>query len=286
MSTNQTLQSARDTKNDEFYTRTNDISKELKNYSHHLVGKSIYCNCDDWEKSNFVKYFKDNFANLGLKKIVATCYMANGNGKRFEYDGDNVTTANLNGDGDFRSEECLAELAKCDVVVTNPPFSLIRNFLETIAKHDKKLLIVSNLATPTLKDPFQYFKRDELWFGMSKPQVFTNESGEMIKFGMCCWITNLDHPKRNKLLELKETYHGNESNFQKYDNCEAIHIKRVKGIPADYPGLMGVPTSFFEHYNREQFEIVRLRYGDDGKGLELDGKQVFVRILVRNRNPV
>ena len=350
MSKHANLAAAKRAKNDEFYTRLTDIEKELKHYRKHFRGKVVFCNCDDPFESNFFKYFVLNFNRLGLKKLITTCYEGSAvadyrDGKAKPYKavvtvvhdttgdggidmddvrelfemGENELTE-LGGDGDFRSEECLALLEEADVVVTNPPFSLFREYVATLMEHKKKFVVIDNMNTVTYKEFFPLIKDDLVWpgFSFNKTMEFclpdsyekwnrVDESGHKIgKVSAIAWFTNLDIKKRHEELILVKKYAGHEDEYPKYDNYDAIEVSRVVNIPLDYAGEMGVPISFLDKYNPDQFEIIGHfnasrdhdpMYGyvqsdytgtEDGKyynGPVLNRRRLYARIIIRNRHP-
>ena len=278
--------------NDEFYTQITDIEKELSNYKDFFKGKVVYCNCDDARESNFFKYFSKNFEFLGLKKLITTGYKAEGKGVVLVYEGDKngnhkvedneIVVRELEGSGDFRSEECIEFLKEADVVVTNPPFSLFREYVKQLMDYGKKFIIIGNQNAITYKEIFPYIKNNELWLGVSMNganrwfyapdnyEVKENAAGYKVENGRkmffvngVVWFTNISNEKRNKKLDLIRRY-SNE--YPKYDNYDAIEVSRVENIPMDYDGVMGVPISFLHKYNPEQFEIVWTSdRGGDGK---------------------
>ncbi len=292
MSKNKNLHKARDSKKDEFYTQLCDIEHELKRYKKHFKNKVIYCNCDDPRVSNFFHYFSYNFEKLGLKKLIATCYK-NQNMDLFsqnsseqaiylEYNGDksgnNIPDQNeigvksLKGDGDFRSAECIELMKQADIVVTNPPFSLFREHVAQLIEHDKKFLIVGHQNAITYKEIFKLIKENKIWLGYGfkgGAAHFINKHYEdyaaagdhkdgMIRVSGVAWFTNLEINKRHEELILYKTYKNNEEEYSKYDNYDAINVDKTKDIPLDYEGEMGVPITFLDKYNPDQFEIVTM----------------------------
>ena len=280
---NANLHNARTAKNDEFYTQLSDIEKEMAHYKDFFKGKIVYCNCDDARESNFFKFFSNNFESLGLKKIITTGYKADGKGVKLVYEGDKngnfmiddaeVVVTELEGNGDFRSEECIKLLKECDVVVTNPPFSLFREYVAQLMKYGKKFIIVGNRNAITYKEIFPYIKNNELWMGngfqsgnayfsitpqFAKEQNYANgvynADNGLVKFRNCVWFTNINHTKRNTPLDLYKKYSADE--YPKYDNYDAIEVSKVSEIPTDYEGVMAVPITFFDKYCPTQFEIV------------------------------
>lgn len=323
---NRSLHAARATKQDEFYTQLSDIEKELKHYTQHFKGKTVLCNCDDPKVSNFFHYFSRKFSDLKLKKLITTCYQNHDpnlfskhnskHGVYLVYEGERtpggrVPTPNrigihpLEGDGDFRSEECIALLKQADVVVTNPPFSLFTEYVNHLVRHRKKFLIIGNHNAIIYRDVFRLIKANKLWLGYTHPVAFQvpdhyemrsvrswrDEHGNNWRsLGNACWFTNLDIQKRHEDFITYKTYDPEE--FPKYDNYDAIEVSRYKEIPGDYPGVMGVPVTFLEKHNPEQFEIIGSNRGVDqdpngvyGRGSRLNGKETFKRIFIRNKRP-
>lgn len=290
-SKNSSLAKARDAKQDEFYTQLSDIEKELKHYKKHFKGKVVYCNCDDPRVSGFFHYLSYNFEKLGLKKLITTCYKS---GERdlfssndseaaimLEYTGDKdknnvpdpseIGIVKLKGDGDFRSEESIELLKQADIVVTNPPFSLFREFINQLFEYDKKFIVVGSKNAITYKEIFSLIKDNRLWLGngftagnayFKIPSenarnyangVYDKATG-LVKFRNVGWFTNLDIAKRHEELILFRDY--NEIDYPRYVNYDAIEVGTVKDIPRNYEGEMGVPITFLDIYNPEQFEIV------------------------------
>ena len=261
---------AKDAKNDEFYTQLTDVAKELMHYKAHFKDKIVLCNCDDPTWSAFWKYFHLNFAELGLKKLISTHYDREEATYKMEYTGgdDNdievgVKTP-LEGNGDFRNQECLDLLDESDIVVTNPPFSLFREYVAVLMKHEKKFLIIGNKNAITYKEFFPLLKDDEVWIGCTNVKEFLQPDGSIKKFGNIGWFTNLDVAKRHEKLILWKKYTPEE--YPDFDNYDAINVDKVSEIPCDYDGVMGVPITFLDKYNPEQFEIIGL--GIANLGLE------------------
>ena len=281
---NANLLKAKKEANDEFYTQYEDIAKEIEHYKEHLKGKVVYCNCDIPHFSNFHKYFLDNFKELELKKLIVTGYVKNGNGKCSIYDGEKSTDYDLLGDGDFRGDECIDMLQKADVVITNPPFSLFREFIKVLVDNGKGFIVVGSKTTIGCKDIFKLFQRYVISTGYEIPNRFFLPNSEITSSvqGLCRWFTSL--PVTRPLLEMNTNYY--ENNYSKYDNYTAINIDRVCDIPYNYEKIMGVPITFMDKYNRSQFEIVGFRKGDDGKDLRVDGKDKFHRVLIKRKGVV
>ena len=287
---NQNLLTAKNKKNDEFYTRLEDIQKELDNYKEYFKDKIIYCNCDDIYSSNFYKYFKDNFNKLGIKKIIATNLSLDNIAYKTEFDNNSKESrTELRGNGDFRSEECVKLLQESDIIVTNPPFSLFREYIAQLIKYNKDFLIIGNMNAATYKKIFPLFKNNQVWFGYNSPKIFITPDRTEKKFGNILWYTNLDNEKRHCRIPLKEKYYGNEGKYPKYDNYGAIEVSKVVNIPCDYYGLMGVPVTFLSKYCPEQFELVGHDHdltGDGGAGISdgqfiCNGKNVYIRVLIK-----
>lgn len=286
---NQALGRAQHLREDEFYTQLSDIERELRHYRHHFRDKVVYCNCDDPRVSNFFHYFSYNFDRLGLKKLITTCYknqsmdlFSRNDSERaiyLEYNGDrngNVPDPNeigvhaLNEDGDFRSSECVELLQQADIVVTNPPFSLFRDYVDQMIKHDKKFLIIGNQNAVAYMETFELLKNNKIWLGYYSGDMkfrvpdyyeprdtrfWIDEKGQKWRsIGTGCWFTNLDISKRHEDLILYKTYSPDE--YPRYANYDAIEVSRVQDIPSDYEGEMGVPITFFDKYNPDQFEII------------------------------
>ena len=282
---NSNLHKAKTEKNDEFYTQLNDICKEVKHYREHFKNKIVYCNCDNPEFSNFYTFFRLQFDILGLKKLITTHYTNEGNAYKLELNGygeEPVKTA-LKGNGDFRSDECIELLKESDIVVTNPPFSLFREFVTQLEDHNKKYLIVGSMNAITYKETFKLIKDNKLWLGVNYVKEFVQPDGTIKKFGNINWYTNLEHYKRNSELCLFKKY--DEKTAKHYDNYNAIEVSKVNDITIDYDGVMGVPITFLDKYNPEQFEIIKFRKGDDDKDLSINSKCPYFRILIRNRKP-
>lgn len=278
---NKNLYKARNTANDEFYTLYEDIEKEIPNYKEHLKGKVIYCNADDPDYSNFWKYFVDNYDNLQLGGLLSTYYDEEGDALLTGYDGVDVYQGLIGGNGDFRSEESMKVLEIADVVISNPPFSLYREYLGQLIEHDKDFIIVGNFNSITYKEVFPLIRDNELWVGNNpRGMDFILPNGDL-KNVNASWFTNIPLPKRYKMLELSKSY--DPEDYPKYDNYDAINVDRVSQIPEDYDGFMGVPITFIDKHNPEQFDIVRFRKGYDGKDLSIDGEYPYFRIIIKRK---
>ena len=297
--TNNLLQKAKKSKNDEFYTQFSDIEKELQYYKSHFENKIVYCNCDDPHTSNFFKYFVSNFKELRLKKVIAACYAEKG--FFAEYIGEKIAVSHFKGDGDFRSAESITLLKQSDIVVTNPPFSLFREYVAQLVEYQKQFLIIGNINAITYKEIFKLIQENKAWLGIHLgrgisgfivPQHYglygtearIDASGNrIVSPNNCLWLTNLDNFKRHEDIVLTKNYFGNENNYPQYDNYNGIHIDKTENIPSDYTGYMGVPITFLHKFNPNQFEIVKFRKGDNEKDLSINGKYPYFRILVRNK---
>lgn len=272
---NKSMQAAKVNKNDEWYTMLNDIEEEISmhmDYVRQFYGKTVLCNCDDPEWSNFFLFFRNHFEQLQLKKVIFTHYEMSGNpsyklewdGSYLGYDTLNLVRTPLEGNGDFRSPECLALLDECDIVVTNPPFSLLREFIETIISHGKDMVIIANEVQCTSKNIFPLFQTGKLNFGYNHVKEFRTPDGTMKKFGNIAWFTTLKLDKYNDELPLTAQYEGHEDEYPKYDNYDAIEVNQIRRIPRDYFGIMGVyGPSFFAQYNKEQFEVLGCTTSDE-----------------------
>jgi hypothetical protein len=320
---NANLTEARRAKKDEFYTQFGDIEKEINAYIEYnpnvFKGKTILLPCDDPEWSNFTKYFAQNFERFGLKKLISTSYAVESKtykegyqltlfekdapqfdrkktkikGKIYTLDHDITGDGKINvddlewhylqGDGDFRSDEVIKLRNEADIIITNPPFSLFRNFLAWIVEANKQFVIIGNMNGITYKEVFPHIKNNKVWLGatnFNKGMYFKVPSdfvyADTYKFEReqngvqvnrvpgVCWFTNLDHGRRHQPLPLmtmsenlkfKKEIRGKES-YDHYDNYEAIEIPVTKAIPSDYEGIMGVPITFLDKYSPEQFEIL------------------------------
>ena len=353
---NKNLNAAKTAKKDEFYTQLTDIERELQHYWQHFRGKVVLCNCDDPYESNFFKYFALRFNQLGLKKLICTCYNGSpvqGNELllRFEpwddepkkqaYKVEITEVKDMNGDGavdlsdvryllqndknvlatlqtgDFRDPECIELLKQADIVVTNPPFSLFREYIGQLMEYEKKFLIIGHQNAITYKEVFPLLQSNRVWLGygfkgaaahFTSPYNDIAKAGDhrenMIRVSGVNWFTNLEIPKRNEELDLVCRYSPDE--YPQYDNYNAINVGRTQDIPCDYDGIMGVPITFLDKYNPNQFEIVWQASGntkasapydvlkkvgytihseDRGGCGVVNGKRQYSRILIRNKHP-
>ena len=270
---NKNMHTAKNVKNDEFYTRYEDIQKEMNFYTNHFKDKVVYCNCDDARESNFFKYFSDFFGVLGLKKLITTSYNANGNGTILIYEGDKngngfadddeIIIKELSGNGDFRSEECLQILQESDIIVTNPPFSLFREYVDVLFAFNKKFIIIGNNNAITYKEFFPHIKNGEVWLGrtlftgqmpyfivpsdfeITNDRVIEENGKRMKQVNGVCWFTNLDNNKDEEIISLFNEY--NSTDYPTYDNYNAINVNFIKDMPYDYDGVIGVPITALKY---------------------------------------
>lgn len=348
---NKNLNAAKTAKKDEFYTQLVDIERELQHYWQHFRGKTVLCNCDDPYESNFFKYFALRFNQLGLKKLICTCYNGSpvqGNElllrfepwenevKKLAYKVEITEVKDMNGDGavdlsdvryllqndnnvlatlqtgDFRDPECIELLKEADIVVTNPPFSLFREYIGQLMEYGKKFLIIGSQNNITYKEIFPLLMTNKVWLGYKsgdmafkvpedyeprETRYWQDETGQKWRsLGNICWFTNLDHNKRHEMLDLVCRYSSDE--YPNYDNYNAINVNRVDDIPCDYDGVMGVPITFLDKYSPDQFDILNAndyRKNDSipikphglikDKDGAINGKPTYARILIRNKHP-
>ena len=222
------LRLAHKVKNDEFYTRLEDIEKELMHYKRFFKDKIIYCNCDDPKRSNFWKYFYDHFNDLQLKKLISTHYDPNKISYVLTYDGISTIKTSLKGNGDFRSDECIKYLKQADLVVTNPPFSLAREYIKQLIDYNKKFIIVGNKNWITYKNIFLLFKNQQIWKGINNISYFIQPNGSLKKFGNTCWFTNLSVKHNNQKITFKE---WNTADYPMYDTYPAFEVSKVSNLP-------------------------------------------------------
>lgn len=284
---NSNLTAAKRAKNDEFYTRIEDIQNEIQHYASHFEGKTVFCNCDDPIWSNFWVFFHDCFDRLKLKRLVATYYTKNGKSagklvchdeKRDAAGKPEVLTYDLQGDGDFRSPECVALLKDADIVCTNPPFSLFREYIAQLMEHGKRFLIVGDMNAITYKEVFPLIRANKVWLGVSTPKRFRTERDQEVyqQFGNKCWFTNLTHEQRNTDIPLFRSIKDKDVRYDRFDNYDAINVNKTQDIPCDFDGAMGVPISFLSKYNPEQFEIIGITKTWDKLAIKTYGKQIQV----------
>ena len=321
---NKDLNEAKAAKKDEFYTQLSDIERELLHYKHHFRGKTVLCNCDDPRVSNFFDYFARNFEFLKLKKLVTSCYknqrpdiFSHHDSEKaiyLEYTGDlnnnrvpdpdEIGVKPLQSDGDFRNSECIALMRQADVVSTNPPFSLFREYVALLVEHKKNFLIIGNINAVSYKEIFQLIKENKLWLGPSirsgdrefgVPEYYPLEAAscridsdgkKFIRIKGVRWFTNLDHKTRHEDMTLYKKYSADE--YPKYDNYDAINVDKTVDIPVDYAGVMGVPITFLDKYNPDQFEIIgqmaTTKIDEFNFGYPyIQGKKKYARILIRNK---
>ena len=313
MAKNNNLHNAKRAKNDEFYTTRATVELELNHYKEHFRGKVVYCNCDDPIESEFTRYFARKFEDWGLKKLISTGYKESGHGVMYVYEGDkngNLVPdrsewkiTELQGNGDFKSEECVELLKQADIVVSNPPFSLFREYVAQLIEYGKEFLIIGNKNAITYKEIFPLIKENKLWLGISFPNEFILPNGEITKTvsGLCRWFTNLTHDKRNKPLDLVQKY--DPRYYPKFDNYDCIECSKVMDIPVDYDAVIAVPITFLDKYCPKQFRIVGIACGNSwanykdilkllnfnpnmkyGGGLGspiLNGKATYARLLIQ-----
>ena len=315
-----TLNKAREAKKDEFYTQSSDIENEIKHYRSHFKGKKVFCNCDDPKESNFFQFFAQNFEFLGLEKLTTTHYRddkptyklvvdrqldVNKDGK---INADDAVKYTLSQNGDFRSEESIAILEEADIVVTNPPFSLFREYMSQLIEYKKKFLIIGNNNAIALIDTFKLIREGQIWLGTSSNKTMeyrvpehynaqrVDDSGrKYVKVPAISWFTNMDHKKRSENIILYKEY--NKEDYPTYDNYDAIEVSKVADIPVDYNGIMGVPIAFLGKHNPHQFEIrgliagagynadkvrIPLLNGRNGMAI-VDGKPKYNRILIKKK---
>lgn len=294
---NNSLNRAKELKKDEFYTLYEEIEEELKHYKGHFKGKKVFINCDDPKKSQFWQFFKDNFDNYGLKKLTAMYYQPEGRVYRYEMFGGRddkgilrYTQTPIEGNGSYDSEESLGVLGESDIVVTNPPFSEWIPYYKLLREYKKDFIILGRQTALGYRDVFPDLRYGKVWTGVKAnkvmefkvPKGYQYEGGvELTKVSSISWYTNMEHPYMHQEKVLTEDYVV--SKYDKYDNYPAINVNRMKSIPKGYGGVMGVPLTIMNHFDPSQFEIVDFRYGEDGKGLRVGGKEKFTRVLIRNK---
>lgn len=334
------LHNAKKAKNDEFFTRYQDISDEVSHYRQHFRDKIVYCNCDDPIYSNFWRYFHNNFTSLGLKKLIATHYRVDSEpsyaliyegGDDFNMEAGDVVPIYGDDDytaGDFRSKDSIRYLKESDIIVTNPPFSLLREFVAQLVCYNKKFIIMGNKNAITYKEIFPLLKNNKIWIGntslnggrwmiipdyikATSEGIKIDDNGDKIlNIAGVCWFTNLDNNKRHDGLwhigdkfdktKAHKYYEGFEERYPKYDNYNAIEVGYVKDIPIDYNGIMGVPITFMNSFNPNEFDILGMSasagYNPELVGIDflgekdarplINGKNTYARIFIKNRNPI
>lgn len=328
---NKNMHAAKRNKNDEFYTQIGDIERELINYREQFKDKVVYLNCDNpmyenlegdmeihKDGSHFWNFFYLQFELLGLKKLIATHYDAEKPTYKLEYTGGgikNVVKTDLKQNGDFRSDESIEILEEADIVCTNPPFSLFREYVAQLIEYEKEFLIIGNFNAVTYKEVFPLIKDNKIWLGYNSPKEFVQPDGS-IKKVFTHWFTNMDVSKRHEDIFLYKDYKGNEDAYPKYDNYDAIEVSRIKHIPRDYEGVMGVPITFLKRYNPNQFEMLGMAHGLMGQEIGVSSnlteeqckeyykknkafrkgfvcytdknnnlKVPYMRVLIKNKNP-
>ena len=296
---NSNLRTAKRVKNDEFYTRYEDIEAEVMKYRKQFYDKIVYLPCDDpaEKKSEFWSFFVNNFDAFGLKKLIATHYDENGKAYKIWIENDlnndgyvddaDALQEDLEGNGDFRSPECIEILKECDIVCTNPPFSLFREFVSLIITYEKQFLIIGNQNAYSYQDIFRLFMTNKTWSGYNMVKKFYQPDGSIKEFGNVCWFTNMVTSKRTESLVLTKIY--SPESYPTYDNYDAIEVSRVINIPNDYTGVMGVPITFLDKYNPNQFELLGLMATTSITDINfgypyIDGKKKFARILIRRKD--
>ena len=311
------LQKAKINKNDEFYTQLTDIEKEMKYYKDHFEDKVVYMNCDDPKESNFWKFFHLKFDEYKLKKIISTHFDYKKPTYKLEYDGDEVVKTDLEQNGDFRSNEAIKLLKEADIVVTNPPFSLFREYVAQLIKYKKNFIIMGNNNAITYKEIFPLLKNGDIWLGTvsnrtmefrlpayyEKWDRIDEEGNKYGKVPAISWFTNLDIPKRHEPMRLWRKYEDDPDFYPKYDNYDAIEVSRVSNMPVDYDGIMGVPITYLSVHNPDEFEILGSRRwsksqalldiytGDvdppeNDKKTLIDGSETYDRIFIRKKEGV
>ena len=298
MSGNSNLHAAKRAKDDEFYTSLSDVEKEMYYYRDQFKGKSVFCNCDDPAWSAFWIYFSRNFRHHGLKRLISTHYEPEGQSYRLDITkyGQQTMPIPLDGNGDFRSEECLRILDECDIVCTNPPFSLFREYISTLVEHGKQFIVLGALNAVAYKEIFPLIREGKVWLGPSQcngGKVYRTPSGTEKKLGNTLWFTNMDHAQRHEPVVLYKRLFDGE--YPIYDNYNAINVDKATEIPEDYDGVMGVPISFLDKLCPEQFEIVGVTASWDETpemqaiktsaehrhGPFINGEEKYKRLLIR-----
>lgn len=313
--TNKGFINAAKAKKDEFYTQLTDIEKEMCHYKNEFKDKIIFLNCDDPDYSNFWKYFHLNFYAFEIKKLISTHYetekpsykleiIASDTERNGQLTMPQYVKTDLKQNGDFRSPECIEIMKEADLIITNPPFSLFREYIAQLFEYNKKFIIIGNQNALTYKEIFPLIRDNKMWYGMSihshgrdfrVPDDYplkayeyrTDEKGnKYINIKGVRWFTNIDYKERHEDLILYKEY--SEDEYKKYDDYDAIEVSKTAEIPLNYYGKMGVPISFMDKYNPDQFEILGLdRYVEDnphyGKRFTINGKETYARIIIRRK---
>lgn len=264
---------------DEFFTQIEDIDVEIAHYIEYLRDKTIFCNCNDYEETNFYRYFKDNFLRLGLKKLIATRYEITGKPSyKIEICNDLIVKKmQLKGNGDFRSDECIELLKQSDIIITNPPFSLFQEYIMQLTSFNKKFIVLGSLNAVAYKRVFPLIIANKLFAHRNKSNMsFINRGKQKIDLGICRWFTNININLKNSFLNLCKEYIPEK--YPKYDNSDIINVNKVSDIPSDYDGIIGVPLTFLDKYNNNQFEIVGY---SNSKRLYINGKEVYKRLFIK-----
>lgn len=300
------LTAGKQNRQDEFYTKLSDIEQEMNHYTSFFKNKVIYCNCDNYNHSNFFNFFYNNFKKLELKKLIVSCYQEDKQGFFLEYskEDNSPSMGDFKGNGDFRNKESLDLLMEADIVITNPPFSLFRDFINLMFLKDKKFIILGSQNNLDYKGFFDLFKEKKLFFGyyignmeFAVPSSYEEKAtGFRIdknnqkwrSLGNICWFTNLEINKKIPKVELTKTYYGNEIDYPKYDNFNAINTNRIKDIPKDYEGLIGAPITLLPRLNFDQFELLGIDRFIKGNKMpkrrfSIRGKIKYARIVIKNK---
>ena len=297
---NQNLHTAKVDQADEFYTLMPDIKNEISNYTNQFAGKVVYLNCDDPNKSNFFRFFNNHFSRLKLKRLICThfidqqqslfqtappakpvCLQYTG-GTRYDI-------RHLKGDGDFRSNECERYFDAADIVVTNPPFSIMRQFLTQLLKSDKKFLVIGTINAIVVKCVMPHFAAGEIWPGVTRPKKFIvpehyrttdrdADGRKVAAMGNTIWITNMEHGARSRPI----LYNHDRpiESYERYDNYDAINVDTMDDVPANYYGKMGLPANYIFHYNPDEYRVFAL---DSILGFSINGREVFRRIITQKK---
>lgn len=285
MCNNSNLNRTKAKPNDELYTCMDDIEKELANYT--FKGRSVHCNCDDYRYSNFGKYFTERFKELGLTKLTLTSFNPIGRGFYMVYDGVTMTTGELVGNGDFRSHECMKISTMSDIVVTNPPFSLFRDFIDKMYEYGISFIAVGPECATAYKNVFPHIKANELFIGKNMIKKFIKPDGTVQKFGNIVWWTTTDFTRGRRIPVDSVEY----KSYHRYDNYKAIDVPSVKAIPLNRKGVMGVPCTYLKYHDPRKYKIVGLssssveNAGEYFKGgttkAKIKGKDKYCRLFIK-----